>query len=85
MEKEFNAVNEHVPAIQVNMTAAREHVGETEREIRTLKERTRLCTTGEFPFETIPITMLEYTVYNIVLWLNTSPIRSGTTVGFSSR
>ena len=39
MDKEFDAVKEYVPFLQVNMTAAREHVGEIKCEIRTVKER----------------------------------------------
>ena len=32
-DKEFDAVKEHLPFLQVNTTAAREHVGEIEREL----------------------------------------------------
>ena len=45
MDKEFDAVKEHVPYLQVNTTAAREHTGEIERDIQQLKDRVR-CTTG---------------------------------------
>ena len=34
MDKEFDKVQEHIPFLQINTTAAREHVGEIEREIR---------------------------------------------------
>ena len=61
MDKEFDAVKKHVPFLQVNTTAAREHVGEIEREICQIKERIR-CTTGEFPFKHISIMVLVYTV-----------------------
>ena len=62
MDKEFDAVKEPVPFLQVNTTAASGHVGEIEREIRTVKERVR-CTTGEFPFRNIPTMVLIYTVW----------------------
>jgi hypothetical protein len=69
MDKEFDAVKEYVPFLEVNTTAAREHVGEIERSIRTVKERTR-CATSEFPFQSIPTKVLIYTVYNVCMWLN---------------
>ena len=84
MDKEFDKVQEHLPFLQINTTAAREHVSEIEREIRQVKERTR-CTTSDFPFEHIPTMILIYTVYNVYLWLNAFPIRSGITGGFSPR
>ena len=84
MDKEFDAVKEYVPFLQINTTAAREHVGEIERELRTVKEQVR-CTTGEFPFQSILTMILIYTVYNVCLWLNVFPIRLGITGGFSSR
>ena len=31
MDKEFDKVQEHLPFLQINTTAAREHVGEIER------------------------------------------------------
>ena len=84
IDNKFDAVKKHVPFLAVNTTAAREHVGEIECKIRTVKERVR-CTTGEFPFEFIPTMVLIYVVYNIALWLNAFPIRSGITGGFSPR
>ena len=63
-DKEFDAVKEHVLFLQINTTAAREHVGKIERKLRTVKQRVR-CTTGEFPFQSIPTMVLIYTVYNV--------------------
>ena len=57
MDKEFDAVKEDVSFLQINTTTAREHVGEIERKIRTVKEQIR-CTTGEFPFQYIPTRFL---------------------------
>ena len=81
MHKEFDKGQEHIPFLQINTTAAREHVGEIEREIRQIKERTH-CTTSDFPFEHIPTMVLIYAVYNVCLWLNAFPIRSGVKGGF---
>jgi hypothetical protein len=44
LNKEFNAIKEHVPLLQVNTVAFREHVGVIKRSIRTTKERTRYTT-----------------------------------------
>jgi len=38
IDMEFDPVAEQMPHITVNMAAAREHVPEVEREIRTVKE-----------------------------------------------
>ena len=73
-----------MPFLEVNTAAAREHVGEIERDIRQTKDRVR-CTTSEFTFKNIPTMVLIYTVYNVCLWLNAFPIRSGITGGFSPR
>ena len=77
-------MKEHVPFLQINTTAAREHVGEIERNIRIVKERVR-CITEEFPFQTIPTMVFIYVIYTEALWLNAVPIRSGITGGFSPR
>ena len=66
VDKEFEAVKEHVSFLQINTTAAREHVGKIEQELRTVKERVQ-CTTGGFPFQSIPTMVLIYTVYNVCL------------------
>ena len=39
MDKEVDAVKEHFPFLQVNTPAAREHVGEIERKLTTVKEQ----------------------------------------------
>ena len=73
-----------MPFLEVNTAAAREHVGEIKRDIQQIKDTVR-CTTSEFPFKNIPTMVLIYTVYNVCLWLNALPIRSGITGGFSPR
>ena len=47
MDMEFEKVKDLVPLVEVNTTAAREHVGLIERKIRHLKEKTR-AVTSEF-------------------------------------
>ena len=41
MDQEFDKVESEVDLVQINTTAAREHVGEIERGIRIIKERAR--------------------------------------------
>ena len=84
MDKEFDAIKEFVPFLEVKTVEAREHVGEIERDIQQIKDRVR-CTTSEFPFENIPTMVHIYTMYIVCLWLNVLPIRSGITEGFSPR
>ena len=43
------------------------------------------CMTSEFPFQSIPTMVLVYIGYNVCLWLNAPPLRSGITGGFSPR
>ena len=62
----------------------REHIAEIERELRQVKERVR-CTYSKFMFQFIPTMVLIYTVYNLCLRLNTFPLWSGITGGFSPR
>ena len=84
MDKVFDAIKEFLPFLEGNTAAAREHVGEIERDIQQIKERVR-CTTSKFPFKNIPTMVLINTMYNLCLWLNAFPIRFGITGGFSPR
>jgi hypothetical protein len=53
MDGEFEKLKPLMPSVECNTTAAKEHVSEAERTIRTLKERVRgLLNT--LPFENIP-------------------------------
>ena len=65
VDNEFDAVKEHVLFLQVSsMTSAKKHVGEIEREIRTIKEITRYAS-GELLFRSFQLQSL-YTRY--VIW-----------------
>jgi hypothetical protein len=46
IDKEFNKNGDLLGLLEMNTTAASEHVGKVEREIRLTKERTRCATTG---------------------------------------
>ena len=40
MDGEFEKIRPHLPTLECNTTAAKEHISEVERTIRTIKERT---------------------------------------------
>ena len=82
MDGEFEKIRPLLPNLECNTTAAKEHVSEAERTIRTIKERTRgLLAT--LPFSRMPRRMKIELVYFIVLWLNAFPIKSGISSTFS--
>jgi len=75
-DPEFNCIsNEMLPAV-LNITAAREHVGEVERAIRTGKEVSR-CITHTLPFKRIPILMVTSMVTASFSRLNDLPAPDG--------
>ena len=76
MDGEFEKIKDLVPKLECNTTAAKEHVSEAERGIRTIKEHARgLITT--LPFDHIPRRMKIEFIYFCVLWLNAFPVKSG--------
>jgi hypothetical protein len=84
MDGEFEKIKDFVPRLECNTTAAKEHVSEAERGIRTIKERARgLITT--LPFEHIPRRMKIEFIYFCVLWLNAFPVKSGISSSHSPR
>jgi len=76
MDGEFEKIKDVLPTVECNTTAAKEHVSEAERTIRTVKERTRglVCT---LPFTHIPRRMKIEFVYFMVFWLNAFPVKTG--------
>ena len=68
--------------IEVNTTAAREHVPEIERQIRLIKERI-ICTTSDFTFDPIPRLVLIHVVYTCVMWINAIPRKIVSVQGIS--
>ena len=54
LDMESKTINNKMTLVEVNtMVAAREHVPDIERQIRTVKEHTR-CAKCDFPFDPIP-------------------------------
>ena len=68
IDKEFDKVEDLVGLLETNATAARKHVGEIEREIRLIKERTRCIMTG-FPYHWIPKMVIIHIIYGVCMWL----------------
>jgi len=74
MDNEFNKVTDHVPNLILNTPAASEHVGDIERRIRVIKERSHgiLCT---LPYSHFPQIMLVHLLHHVVMWLNNFPVK----------
>ena len=66
MDRDFEAVKKLCPLLEINTPVAREHVGEIERRIQVVKERTRAIS-SEFPFRFKPILVPIHVVYNVIL------------------
>ena len=84
MDQEFDKVAERMPMIEVNTTAAREHVGEIERGIRLIKERCH-ATRSLMSFQKIPKAFVIHLVYFCVMWMNSFPARQGISKKLSPR
>ena len=74
MESEH--VAKKLPQVICNFAAAREHVGEIEREIQVIEER-GCATLNTIPFKKVPRRVITEIVYFVVLWLNAFPPKTG--------
>ncbi len=70
--------------VEINTTAAREHVGKIERFIRTIKERSRALM-SDLPYMPLPRQVVIHLVYFAVLWLNSLPVAAGVSDKYSPR
>ena len=84
MDNEFEKVRDHILDATMNTPAASEHVGEIERKIRVIKERSRgiICT---LPYTRLPQQMLIHLLHHVVMWLNNFPVKGGVSDRFSPR
>ena len=73
MDQEFEKNVDDIPKLEINTTAACEHVGDFERTIRTVKEHSRAAVSYQ-PYAVLPKAMVIHLVYFSVLWLNDKPI-----------
>jgi hypothetical protein len=77
MEMEFEPLVDMMDNMVVNMTAAREHIGDIERLIRSIKDQGR-CTVSELPYNnSIPDQIVIHLLYFVVFWMNLMPPDSG--------
>ena len=84
MDMEFEKIADKVELAEINTTAAREHVGEIERQIRLVKERSR-ATVSVLPFKSLHKQITIHLVYFSVFWLNAIPNKKGISEHYSPR
>ena len=77
-------MKELLPTIVCNTTASKEHVAESERKIRVVKERNR-GVLNTLLFTYIPRRMKIEFIYFVTLWLNVFPVNSAVSETFSPR
>ena len=82
MDIEFKKVRDHVPMLDVNTTAASEHVRDIERRICLIKEQARgiVCT---LPYSRLSRIMLIHLLHYITMWLNNFPVSNGVSANLS--
>jgi hypothetical protein len=72
MDQEFNKVEDACNMVEINTTAAREHVGKIKCFIRTIKECSRALM-SDLPCMPLPCQVVIHLVYFAVIWLNSLP------------
>jgi hypothetical protein len=75
MDREFECLRPALTGLNLNTTAASEHVPDVERQIRVLKERSQAIR-STLPFKAIPVRMIIELVYYAALWLKPPPCQS---------
>ena len=84
MDNEFEKLVALLPTLVTNSTAAREHIMEIERRIRTIKERGRGIK-NILPYKAPPKLILIEMISFVVMWLNAFPTKSGLSEDLSPR
>jgi hypothetical protein len=82
IDMEFKKLENMLPGITLNTTAAQEHVGEIKRKIRVIKERAR-GTISVLPYEILPKLMIIVLMHFCMMWLNSLPVKSGISEKYS--
>ena len=87
MDMESEIIKDNVGLVEVNTTAARDHLGEIERQVRLVKERMRCSTSDMLDCGMIflPKKIVIHLVYNFCLWLNVFPLKLGLSMDYSLR
>ena len=73
---EFTPLKERVRPVDLNCTAANEHVPEIERSVHTIKDRNRSTIQG-LPFKRFPRTLLKEIIKFSNNWINAFPLKTG--------
>jgi hypothetical protein len=84
MDREFECLRADLPELNLNTTAASEHVPDVERQIRVIKERSRAIR-STLPFKSIPGRIIIELVYYAAFWINEFPPSSGVSAFYSPR
>jgi hypothetical protein len=82
MDQEFDKVKDACNMVEINTTAVREHIGEIECFIRTIKECSRALM-SDLPYTPLPRQVVIHLVYFAVLWLNSLPAAAGVSDKYS--
>jgi hypothetical protein len=82
MDQEFNKVKDACKMVEINTTAAREHIGKIERFIYMIKECSRALV-SDLPYMTLPRQVVIHLIYFAVLWLNSLPAAAGVSDKYS--
>ena len=82
VDMEFERVKDELGLVDVNTTAAREHVAEIEGGIRLLKEHSR-CFIKSLPFQYSPKQIVIHMVYFVCMMVNVVPAAEGISQVFS--
>jgi hypothetical protein len=72
MDREFECLRDDIPELNLNTTAASEHVPDIERQIRVIKERMRAINIT-LPFKRLPAHIVIEMMQCAVLWPNSPP------------
>ena len=84
MDMEFDKIETILPQLNINTTAAREHVTEVERCIREIKETCRGILANK-PFKIIVNVLVIHLLQFVTMWLNAFPWKSGVSSCLNSR
>ena len=84
MDGKFATLESEFDIVEINTTAAREHVGEIERNIQTIKEQGR-SVSSVLPYTTLPKQLVIHLVYYVVMFLNTMPSKTSISNTISPR
>jgi hypothetical protein len=86
MDREFECLRLELLShgLNLNITAASEHVPDIERQIWLIKERAHALR-STLPFKIIPGRMIIEMLANVVLWINSIPPSSGVSTSYSPR